>query len=765
MKKSFIGFLAILTIFNACKPAGKSQSKVSKEPSIISLGNQEIPTAEFTYVYNKNNSNSDDAYSEKSIREYLELYVNFRLKVKEAETLGLDTTAAFKKELEGYRRQLAQPYLTEKGVTEQLTKEAYDRMKEEIRASHILITVSPDADPKDTLAAFTKIAEIRDKALKGEDFGKLAKEFSQDPSAKTNNGDLGYFTALQMVYPFEDAAYKTPVGQISNPVRTKFGYHIIKVRDRRKSQGQVRVAHIMVRATTGLPESDSIAAKQKIDEIYSRAIKGEDWNQLASQFSDDVNSKSKGGELQWFSTGKMIPSFEEASFKLVKQGDISAPIQTPYGWHVIKLLEKKELESFQELESSLKSKVSKDSRSELNKSMLIARLKRENTFTENQKTLDLAISKADSTLLSGSWNFTADPKNNPVLFTINKENTNLNDFLSYVKEKQRFRKNISPAQYMRVMYKDFHEDKLISYEEAHLHEKYIDYKMLVKEYRDGILLFQLMDEKVWSKAIEDTAGLKAFFNGNREKYKWKDRAEAVIYSVSDKETLELLKTDINKGSFQVRDFKLDPIQFAVGKAELPESSKKDLDKLAFQMIKDKALSAIVESSADAKENLNISTQRANVVADYLKSKGVDSTRIIVKDLGRAPAKKTEAERVADRKTSIKLFSTSKKVLESNYNQNAPLTLQVSEGMFQKGENEILNKVEWKAGTYTFEKDGRVYFVKINKTEEPRQKTFEESRGMAISDYQSYLEQEWIKDLKKKYPVTVNDAEVQKLIKK
>ncbi|WP_028979814.1 peptidylprolyl isomerase [Sporocytophaga myxococcoides] len=763
MKKSFVAFLSAALIVSGCKTSEKT-SKTATDPSVAVIGGQPVNENEFVYVYNKNNSSSPDAYTEKSIKEYLDLYINFKLKVKEAESLGIDTTTSFKKELEGYRKQLAQPYLTEKGVTEQLIKEAYERMKEEVRASHILINVNPDADPKDTLAAFNKINEIRQKALGGESFEKLAKQYSQDPSAKTNGGDLGYFTALQMVYPFEDAAYKTPVGQISQPVKTRFGYHIIQVKDKRKSQGQVRVAHIMVRATTGTAEADSLAAKQKIDEIYAKVQKGEDWNQLTNQFSDDVNSKSKGGELPWFSTGRMIPSFEDAAFKLAEVNQVSKPVQTPYGWHVIKLLEKKGLEPFEELEPTLKAKVSKDSRSELNKTRLIERLKRENNFTENAKSLEVAISKTDSTLLDGKWNFTPDTKNNPVLFNVGKQNYTVNDFLTFVKEKQRPRKNTSTAQYVKVLYKEYADQQLLGYEESHLADKYVDYKMLVKEYRDGILLFQLMDEKVWSKAIEDTTGLKGYFNQNRDKFKWDRRADAVIFNVKDKATLDKLKAELAKGKFEVKDQKLSAINYKANTSDIEESYKKDLDKVVSQLQKDKHLVLELSASAEAKEPATLSLMRGASVYNYIKSKGVDSTRIIIKDLGKGTPKKTEAEKNADRKVGLVVYSTSKKSLENTFNQNAPLTLQVTEGKFQKGDNEVLNSIEWKEGTSQIEKDGRIYFIKINKVEEPRAKTFEESRGLAISDYQTYLEQEWIKDMKKKYPVSINEPEIQKLVK-
>lgn len=761
MKKNFFIFLALLLAFQGCKQNKTSQTQTDKGGIIATIGGQPVYTPEFNYVYNKNNANAPDAYTSGSVRDYLKLYINFKLKVREAEELGLDTAKSFIKELEGYKKQLAQPYFTEKSVTDSLTKEAYQRMQEEINASHILIRVNPDADPKDTLAAYNKIAELRQRAVKGESFEQLAYQYSEDPSAKTNKGNLGYFTAFGTIYPFESAAYNTPVGSISKPVRTQFGYHIIKVNDRRKSQGQVKVAHIMVRAGQGVSESDSIAAREKIGEIYKRLKNGEDWNKLVSQFSEDASSKNRGGELNPFTAGKMIPSFEEAAFALKNPGDFSQPVYTPYGWHIIKLLERKPLESFEALEPVIRQKVSKD-RGEINKKALLERLRKEDKFVENKKAVDAAIASADSSLLTGTWSKTADEKNNPVLFTISNDKYTLKDFYAYLKQKQRPKKNISPEQYMKTLYKEYTEESLIHWEETHLEQKYEDYRMLVKEYRDGILLFQLMDEKVWSKAVEDTAGLKNFFSSHRDNYKWDSRAHAKIFSVSNRENLEKLKSELQKDKFPVKDYQPKEIVFEQGRKELSEEDKRKLEVLALELHKNKSFVAQLTAGADAREGAALAADRAKVISKFLSDQGVDSTRLLISSKTGA---KNSKDKAADRKSTISMYTTSAKELEKYFNAAAPLTLQVTEGVFQKGEKDELKQIEWKEGTYTFEKDGRVYYVVISKIDEPRLKNFDEARGLIISDYQTYLEKEWIEQLRKKYPVTVNEEEVQKIIKK
>ncbi len=745
--------------------ASKKNNQAIPKPIILTIGSDSISSEDFKYVYDKNNGKSADAYTKASLDEYLQLYTKFKLRVIEAESLGLDTTQAFKLELAGYQKQLAQPYLTEKGVTEMLVKQAYDRMKEEIRASHILIMCPLDADPKDTLIAYNKLLSLKDRAAKGEDFGSLAMQYSEDPSAKSNKGDLGYFTALSMVYEFEEAAYNTKVGSVSKPVRTKFGYHLIKVVDCRPSQGQIHVAHIMARYSQGMSVEDSIGAKSKIDGIYKSLQAGDNWEVLCNEFSDDVNTKNKGGELQWFSTGKMIPAFENAAFTLQTPGQYTQPLQTPYGWHIIKLLESKPLGTFEELEPSIRAKVTKDSRSDLNKKMLIVRLKTDNKFVENAKGLDHAIAKADSSLLIGNWTFQQSDKNRMAIFTIQDQKYTVENFLAFVFENQRIVKNTSPQAYMKnVLYTNFVNQSLIAYEEAHLADKYVDYRMLLKEYHDGILLFQMMEEKVWNKASTDTAGLRAYYNQNTTKYTWGNRAHAYILSASDKSTLDKAAVDFKSSSYLVKEHAFDNVSYDKNATSINKAGKNQLDKALQLLRKDMNYSLVIHVSKEHYEHASVLMHRKDSIQAFFIKAGIKTDRILFTTSSTAPARKTEAQRQADRFASIQLYTGSKKYLENMYNAKTPLMLQETEGMFNQNENELINKCTWAVGNYTFEHNNRFYMVVIDRVDQPRNKTFEESRGMVISDYQGYLESQWISELRKKYPVVVSEVELQKLVK-
>jgi peptidyl-prolyl cis-trans isomerase SurA len=749
---------------------------VATGPAIETLGTYPVSAREFAYVYKKNNATAPDYGTRASVTDYLTLYTNFRLKVLDAEKHGLDTTQAFRRELDGYRQQLALPYLTEKGVTDQLVREAYDRLSQEVNASHILIRVAPDASPADTLAAYQKVVALRQRVTGGEDFGTVATATSEDPSAKENAGKLGYFTAMQMVYPFETAAYRTPVGQVSQPIRTRFGYHIIKVNDRRAAQGEIKVAHLMVRVTPQAPRADSVAAHKKIDELYARLHKGENWNKLVAQFSEDAGSAPNGGELPPFGTGRMIPSFEEVAFKLQKPGDIAAPVQTPYGWHIIKLVEKQPVPAFAAMEPTLKSKVAKDSRSELNRAAFLKRIRQEDQFVEIPAAKQLAFAQADTALVKGHYKF--DPAKMTAsgakaskktvktggdklpLFTISGKPYPVADFLAFAQQNQRPRPTASPEFAIQQLYDQYVDQSLTEFEKASLPTKYEDYRMLVQEYRDGILLFQLMDEKVWSKAIEDTAGLRKFFMANQANYQFGQRARGTVISAASPQLLARAQHEMQKGRFAADAFSAMYVHFKPGTA-VPANSNgvAFLDNIGRRLSQDTALTAVITGHIRKGESAALARQRAVATVEYLVKNGkIDRQRLSI-----VPARPVVS---SGGDTYVTFFSSSPAALEAFLNKQNPLAVQIQQRTFQKGDNKVMDDYLTRpAGTYTEQRDGRYYAIIVRQTLAPGPKALGDARGQATSDYQNYLEKQWIEQLRQQYPVKVNEAEVSKLVTK
>lgn len=527
-------------------------------PILMEIGDKKITLEEFEAIYNKNSDNKKNTKEE--VEDYLDLYIKFKLKVVEAEDLGMDTLPAFTQELEGYRKQLAQPYLSDREVTEKLIEEAYERMKYDVKAAHILVKVTLEASPKDTLAAYNKIMKIRKRIVGGEDFEKVAVEVSEDPSAKNNQGNLGYFSAFQMVYPFESAAYNTEVGKISMPIRTSFGYHLVKTFDKRKARGIMKVAHIMVRADKKLGEAEINQKKEKIDEIYTKVIaKDADFTAIARQYSDDKESAKRGGELPAFGAGKMVEEFETAAFALENDGDISAPILTDYGWHIIKRLELKNLESYEELYPTLKAKVARDSRANKSKEIVIENIKKENNFKEDLKRRNDFYTAVDQKKFNkGEWKAEDVAKLDKVMFGFyptdgEKFEYRQTQFAKRIENHMSRNEptNVDLKPYINKLYNTVVEEMTMRFKNRRLPIVNKEFRMLLQEYREGILLFNITDEKVWSKAVKDTTGLEAFYEANKQNYMWGERADAVIYKCNNdkvaKKVEKLIKAKAKKG--------------------------------------------------------------------------------------------------------------------------------------------------------------------------------------------------------------------------
>ncbi len=539
-------FGIILLILLSGLAQAQKKEKESAAPALVLFSIRDWPvyTEEFNYLYKKNHPKPEDFTGEK-INEYLNLFINFKLKIAEAKNRGLDTTRAFVKEFNTYKEELKKPYRAGADDLDRLTKEAYDRLTLEIKAAHILIMVKQDATFADTLAASHKIADLRQRALKGEDFEKLAKEFSEDPSAKVNGGSLGYFTALQMVYPFEEAAYRTSVGEISQVIRTRFGYHIIKVLDRRPSQGEVEVSHILLRTTKG----NEAKIKNTVFEIYDQLKGGRKWEELCKEYSEDTNTKNIGGRLKPFGVGALasVPEFERMAFSLKTPGDFSDPFQSDIGWHIVRLEKKIPLQPFKELETSLKRKVAPDERLSVSKSISLEKRKRELGFTEENELKAQIFTLADSSLVKGKWQYAGlDSMLGKPLMTFRAEKIPVRDFFTYVSGHST-KSNLSPAAYMKQLYDRFVEEKVNEQEEKKLLNDKPDYRMLLNEYKEGILLFEIMEKEVWNKASEDSTGQRKYYQEHRDKFKAGDRIEARIFATTDKAFLEGIKSKIAAG--------------------------------------------------------------------------------------------------------------------------------------------------------------------------------------------------------------------------
>jgi len=547
----------VFTLIIAFSTNSAIAQKFFGKKALVTIGDEKISSDEFLKVYKKNNTGSD-IYNEEAINDYLNLYINFKLKVLEAEALKMDTISSFEKELDGYRTQLAKPYFIDETVNEQLLDEAYNHLKKDIRASHILIMADENATPADTLIAFNKITEIREEIILGKDFAAAAVEYSDDPSAKDrkaipnqqrfkpgNKGDLGYFTVFNMVYPFELAAYNTDINQISPIVRTKYGYHILKVTDIKDAMGSAEVAHIFVALRPEASTQDSLRKVEKIHNIYSKIQDGMPFEEAVIEYSEDKGSVQNQGRLSKFSSNRVVPQFVEV-VDILKINDISEPISTAYGLHIIKLISIERPGSFEEESAKLKERLTKDQRSRKSEDAVIAKIKVDNSFKTYPDDISVIFSAIDSTVLDKK--FVADSLVNmtkPVI-KLKKQTYSQYEFAQFVQSNQSKQDNIDKDVYLNQLFTQFEKESCLDFMDNNLENQYPEFKDLIQEYHDGILLFNLTDEKVWTKAVKDTIGLQKYFENNRENYNWSERVNATIYKLNDKSISEKVLMIINK---------------------------------------------------------------------------------------------------------------------------------------------------------------------------------------------------------------------------
>lgn len=526
-------------------------NQAQNEATILTVGNETVSAADFEHVFLKNNR--DSVITIASLDEYMELFINFKLKVQAAESLGMDTVETFQRELAGYRTQLARPYLTNNELLQDLVYQAWERQQEEVRARHILVSCGAEASAADTLKAYKRAQAMRQRVANGEDFEKVAKSKggSDDPSVRDNGGDLGWFSAFQMIYSFEDAAFRTPVGELSNIVRTRYGYHVLEVTGRRDARGEIRTAHIMIRTKDGASEEELTQAENRIGQVYDLLQNGLPWEELAMKMSEDATTSGKGGELPWFGTGKMVEEFENAAFGLASDGAISKPFKTSYGWHIVKRLEYRAPLDFEASKRELQKRVSRDSRSELTRTSFLENLKVEYGYSVNAtalKAIKRAASRQDSVFhpdhpLQGLRSSDL----SRTLVTLAGQTATASDFVAHMNEVKIRNFDKSTNELIDAQFQSWSEKLMLDYEDTQLEAKHNDFRLLMEEYHDGILLFELTDEKVWSRAVKDTAGLEAFHAEHRDDFMWGSRSELTLFTCADEKLVKSVKKAIKKG--------------------------------------------------------------------------------------------------------------------------------------------------------------------------------------------------------------------------
>ncbi|RLJ64250.1 peptidyl-prolyl cis-trans isomerase SurA [Lacinutrix venerupis] len=520
--------------------------QAQEEEVLFTVDNTPVLASEFIRVYNKNLDLVKDE-SQKDIDGYLKLFINYKRKLQEAKQLELDQKPSYLREFENYKKQLAKNFLADNKVTEALVEEAHKRLQTEINASHILIKIDENASPQDTLEVYNKILNLRERVI-NEGYKNIQQEVHNGKTIFAE--DLGYFSAFKMVYPFENAAYNTNVGEVSKPFRTRFGYHIVTVLDKRKARGEVSVAHIMIKTD----QDNTQNSETKINEIAKRIEQGEPFDALAKQFSEDKSTASKGGLLKPFSSGEISsPIFEDIAFSLKTVGEVSKPFKSQFGWHVIQLKAKKDIASLEEMKPQLESRIKRDSRSKVINDFRVKTLKEKYTITENTNALNYFKSIINDGFFDNVWSLPLNFEAEKTFLKIQDKKLTYKDFGQFLLKSQRNYNNKSSkiSVILDKLYETFLENELQKYQEENLITENIDYAQIVEEYRDGLLLFDLMETKIWNVSKTDTVALKAYYNAHKNNYFYPERVNAVVASSAKKNIIKKVsKLMSNGGDFE-----------------------------------------------------------------------------------------------------------------------------------------------------------------------------------------------------------------------
>ncbi len=511
-----------------------------EDPTLFSINSNPVKVSEFLYIYGKNNGKEAD-YSKKSLEEYLALYKKFKLKVAKAKMMRLDTLQELKEELHMYQQQVSNSYIMDKEVTDQLIREIYARQKKDILVKHIFFQFPPNNPPQDTQATYLRAMKAYEALQNGVPFGKVVQENSDDRTNINHSGDLGYVTAIlpDGFYEIENTIYQLPIGGISRPVKSNSGYHILRVDDIRPARREIEIAQILIKKPTERPQDQN--NKVTALKVYSMIQSGADFNQMVQTFSDDAATKAKDGYIGFVGINQFEKDFEDSVFALQKDGAISAPIESRLGWHIIKRISVKEELPYPQAKEKIKIQLESDSRYQYARNRVLERIKSLNGFMMNEANIQKFISALPPEFTSFSWEVSPDLPD-VELFRLGNSVFRSMTFAHYLKnnteERLQYANGTAPALVIPAILNKYINEKVIEFEQSHLSEAYPEFKNLMREYEEGILLFEITRQSVWDKASTDTIGLKAFYEKNKTNYKWNERA--LVNEIFIKSTDELV---------------------------------------------------------------------------------------------------------------------------------------------------------------------------------------------------------------------------------
>ena len=759
----YLSVLAGILLLGGC-------SSKEHDAIVATVGDKPITLKEYEDLYIKSNGNRETAAkSTMDEREkFLDLVTKFRLKLADAYDHHLDKKPELLAEIDQYKSSLASSFLTDRDITTPGAKEMYDRRHNEYRASHILIALSPTPTKEESTAAYAKADSVIAKLRAGQRFDSLAVGYSQDPSVSQNKGDLYYFTAGQMVPSFEDAVFSMKVGEITQkPVRTQFGLHIIKLVDKRPARGEIHASHIMIRFDKQDPSpEDTLVAYQKIKAIQDSLKMGLDFADLAKRNSGDPGSASKGGDLGWFQRRRWIQSFDEVA-QTLKPGEVSGIVRTIYGYHLIKCYEERPPKSFEDSKKDMQ-QMYQQTRFQEDYKKYYAKLQAETHFALHEDLLKQFIAACDSnktTKDSAWWSTIPEKLGGSPLITFGTRSVSVDSAVKLINARPDFNNTPLRDPGIRNMVDKLAESLVFAVKAETLEKDSPEFASIMKEYTDGILLYQVEQDRVWNNVTVNDSILKVYFNKNNDKFTYPDRVDFTELRAADDSVARTMEARVRGGKTlediaaadsarmaQASNFQF---EFDANSAKLTAPVTKSLGAVLAQLKEDAVLKVQLvthpDTSAKKSQNEKLADQRVKAVRAFFAKKGIAEARVTTYSQPynrKAMADSVKDKNMLNRRMTVNLMGRRAMVIGKLETAILPDTT----------DERTARAVSLKEGEVSspFKSKYGISIVRLNKKDPAREKTFEEAGTEVSSSFQEYeskrLENEWIDGLRKKYPL-------------
>ncbi len=734
-------------------PIEQAEIIILKKP-ILKVGSQEFDNETFAFLWNSF-TKIDSIDDSKNIQQFIleQQYVEEALNQK----LNLEKT--YIDEINGFKENVATSFLADSTTIHFLMKETYEWLKTEVKASHIFIPVPELSEAEDTLKVYNQLIEIKNKINAGESFAEMAKQYSFDRKTAINGGDLGFFSALYGIYPITKTAFSLDINQISNPIRTKTGYHLILVTDKRPTFGEVKIAHIQTKINSNSTEAERLLAKSKIDSAYKLLEVGEKFETVCRLLSDDITSRMKGGVLpNFYGIGKLDSQIEKAAFELKEINDYSKPILSSFGWHIIKLVDKKGLASYESLSDMLREKATTDSRGEIVKNAQILKMKNLSNYKEYSITLNESFTRSDTNIFKKKWNYAIDDVllQRPIC-QINDTEIKTLEFFEYIRNSQSFFRIPAAStgtNLFKLYYKKFIESKLKDFSMNYINKENKLYAQIINEYKQNLLKNNLLNKLVYEKSA-DTLSQRLYFEQNISKYQKPAQTKAFVISSKDEASIQKYNEIISQnGPYRLKKG-IQPIYFKYNESALVNEHKKNLLGLLVIMKKNPAFIVEIGGFVDSTERDSVSQARLKNTISFLVENGLSLTRIIENDFQKSKLLK---ENYKNQKVSFEFLTNAKTDLEKLI-YTPENDFKIIEGNFAKGKNPFVDQHFDTIGVFKLKENNKFIQLNIEKTTPAKSKEIKECRGAVYADYQAFLRKQ-LNEKVGNYPVEMNRPEIE-----